>query len=100
MPAIPPFTDYLTAQAIHSFTEYYVIFAIIGLVTNVLRFIFYNFMKSNNHQEEVSDLKEQIENLHNVLEAVIKHVTRDETQDDTEKADATQEPSTNEAKID
>ena len=91
MPAIPPVTDYLTAHAIHNFTEYYVIFATLGLLIHLLRFFFYNYLKSDNHQEEVSDLKEQIENLNNVLEAVIKHVTRDQTNYDEEKAEFVEE---------
>ena len=103
---MPSLNDYATANSIEHFIQYYTFFSTVALLLNAIRFFFYIFIKSDSSQDEIKDLKEQVENLNNILEEVIKHVTRDQTNYDEEKAefveevDEKQPPATNEAKED
>jgi hypothetical protein len=56
---------------------------------NAVRFFFYNFVKQDNKDAEIKQLREEVENLTNVLEEVVKHLNRTRTDEnyDTEKAE-------------
>ena len=56
---------------------------------NVVRFFFYNFITQDNKDTEIKQLREEVENLTNVLEEVVKHLNRTRTSEnyDTEKAE-------------
>ena len=56
---------------------------------NAVRFFFYNFVKQDNKDTEIQQLREEVENLTNVLEEVVKHLNRTRTSEnyDTEKAE-------------
>ena len=58
---------------------------------NVVRFFFYNFVSHDNKTEEVRQLKEEVENLHNVLEEVVKFLNRNCKTYDEEKAEFVEE---------
>ena len=88
---MPSLNDYATANSIEHFIQYYTFFSTVALLLNAIRFFFYIFIKSDSSQDEIKDLKEQVENLNNILEEVIKHVTRDQTNYDEEKAEFVEE---------
>ena len=56
---------------------------------NVVRFFFYNFVTPDRKDEEIRQLREEVENLTNVLEEVVKHLNRTRTSEnyDEEKAE-------------
>jgi len=56
---------------------------------NAVRFFYYNFFKPDRKDEEISQLRAEVENLTNVLEEVVKHLNRTRTSEnyDTEKAE-------------
>lgn len=58
---------------------------------NIVRFFFYNFVSQDNKTEEVRQLKEEVENLHNVLEEVVKFLNRNRKTYDEEKAEFVEE---------
>ena len=60
-----------------------------GLLMNIVRFFFYNFFTPDRKDEEIRQLRAEVENLHNVLEEVVKYLNRDKTREnyDTEKAE-------------
>lgn len=66
-------------------------FSTFGLLMNVVRFFFYNFVSHDNKTEEVRQLKEEVENLHNVLEEVVKHLNRNRKTYDEERAEFVEE---------
>jgi len=81
--------DYSTANSIERFIQYYTFFSTVGLLMNAVRFFFYNFVTPDRKEEEIKQLREEVENLTNVLEEVVKHLNRTRTSEnyDTEKAD-------------
>lgn len=81
--------DYLTANSIEHFIQYYTFFSTVGLLMNAVRFFFYNFVKQDNKDTEIQQLREEVENLTNVLEEVVKHLNRTRTSEnyDEEKAE-------------
>jgi oligoendopeptidase F len=79
--------DYSTANSIEHFIQYYTFFSTVGLLMNIVRFFFYNFVSRDNKTEEVRQLKEEVENLHNVLEEVVKFLNRNRNNYDEEKAE-------------
>lgn len=81
--------DYSTANSIEHFIQYYTFFATVGLLMNAVRFFFYNFVTPDRKEEEIKQLREEVENLTNVLEEVVKHLNRTRTNEnyDTEKAE-------------
>jgi len=56
---------------------------------NAVRFFYYNFVTPDRKDEEISQLRAEVENLTNVLEEVVKHLNRTRTSEnyDTEKAE-------------
>jgi hypothetical protein len=91
MPSLPSLhlLDYSTAKSIENFIQYYVMFSTFGLLMNAVRFFFYNFVTPDKKNDEIHQLREEVENLTNVLEEVVKHLNRTRTSEnyDTEKAD-------------
>ena len=83
--------DYSTANSIEHFIQYYTFFSTVGLLMNLVRFFFYNFVSHDNKTEEVRQLKEEVENLHNVLEEVVKFLNRNRKTYDEEKAEFVEE---------
>ena len=71
-PSLIGLHDYVTATAIENVLQYYVFFAVAGLLLNLARFFHSNVLTLDRKDEEVQTLKAQVENLHNVLEEVIK----------------------------
>ena len=58
---------------------------------NLIRFFFYNFVTQDHKTEEISQLRAEVENLHNVLEEVVKHLNRNRKNYDEEKAEFVEE---------
>ena len=83
--------DYSTANSIEHFIQYYVMFSTFNILMNLIRFFFYNFVSRDNKTEEVRQLKEEVENLHNVLEEVVKFLNRNRKNYDEEKAEFVEE---------
>jgi len=54
---------------------------------NLIRFFFYNFVTQDNKDTEIKQLRAEVENLHNVLEEVVKFLNRNRNNYDEEKAD-------------
>ena len=56
---------------------------------NVVRFFFYNFVKQDNKDTEIKHLRAEVENLHNVLDEVVRYLNRNKTREnyDEEKAE-------------
>jgi len=81
--------DYSTANSIEHFIQYYTFFSTVGLLMNAVRFFYYNFVTPDRKDEEIKQLRAEVENLTNVLEEVVKHLNRTRTSEnyDTEKAD-------------
>jgi len=81
--------DYSTANSIEHFIQVYTFFSSVGLLTNVVRFLFYNFFTPDRKDEEINQLRAEVENLTNVLEEVVRHLNRTRTSEnyDTEKAE-------------
>jgi uncharacterized protein YlxW (UPF0749 family) len=79
--------DYSTANSIEHFIQYYTFFSTIGLLMNVVRFFFYNFVTHENKDAQIRHLKEEVENLNNVLEEVVKYLNRNRNNYDEEKAE-------------
>jgi peptidoglycan hydrolase CwlO-like protein len=79
--------DYSTANSIEHFIQYYTFFSTVSMLLNVVRFLYCNFFKSDKKDEEIHQLKEQIDNLQNVLEEVVKHLNRTNKNYDEEKAE-------------
>ena len=81
--------DYSTANSIEHFIQVYTFFSSVGLLTNVVRFFFYNFFTPDRKDEEIGQLRAEVENLTNVLEEVVRHLNRTRTSEnyDTEKAE-------------
>jgi hypothetical protein len=102
MPSLPSLhlLDYSTAKSIENFIQYYVMFSTFGLLMNAVRFFFYNFVKQDNKDTEIKQLREEVENLTNVLEEVVKHLNRTRTSEnyDTEKAEFVDESDDEEEK--
>jgi len=61
-------------------------FSTMSLCMNILRFYFYNFV-SDNKNDKIRDLKDQVENLHNILEEVVRFLNRKPETYDEEKAE-------------
>lgn len=66
-------------------------FSTFNVLMNIVRFFFYNFVSQDNKTEEVRQLKEEVENLHNVLEEVVKFLNRNRKTYDEEKAEFVEE---------
>jgi hypothetical protein len=79
--------DYSTANSIEHFIQYYIFFSTVGLLMNAVRFFFYNFVTQDNKDAEIKQLRAEVENLHNVLEQVVKYLNRNRENYDEEKAD-------------
>jgi len=79
--------DYAAANSIEHFIQYYIMFSTFGLLMNLLRFLFYNFFTPDSKDTEIRHLKEEVENLHNVLEEVVKFLNRNRNNYDEEKAE-------------
>jgi hypothetical protein len=104
--------DYSTANSIERFIQYYTFFSTVGLLMNAIRFFFYNFITPDRKEEEIKQLREEVENLTNVLEEVVKHLNRTRTSEnydeekaeelwsDDEKADEKEKPAPAEEKKD
>jgi len=58
-----------------------------GLLMNIVRFFFYNFLTPDRKDEEIKQLRAEVENLHNVLEEVVKFLNRNRNNYDEEKAE-------------
>jgi len=54
---------------------------------NIVRFFFYNFVTHENKDAQIRHLKEEVENLTNVLEEVVKYLNRNRNNYDEEKAE-------------
>jgi len=54
---------------------------------NIVRFFFYNFVTHENKDAQIRHLKEEVENLNNVLEEVVKYLNRNRNNYDEEKAE-------------
>ena len=67
---------------------------------NAVRFFYYNFVTPDRKDEEISQLRAEVENLTNVLEEVVKHLNRTRTSEnyDTEKAEFVDESDDEEEK--
>jgi hypothetical protein len=72
-------------------------FSTFNVLMNIVRFFFYNFVSQDNKTEEVRQLKEEVENLHNVLEEVVKFLNRNRNNYDEEKAEFVEESDEEEA---
>ena len=81
--------DYSTANSIEHFIQYYVMFSTFNVLMNLIRFFFYNFVMPDRKEEEIKQLREEVENLHNVLEEVVRFLNRNKTREnyDEEKAE-------------
>jgi hypothetical protein len=79
--------DYLTANSIEHFIQYYTFFSTVGLLMNAVRFFFYNFITPDRKDEEIKQLREEVENLTNVLEEVVRFLNRNPKNYDEEKAE-------------
>jgi uncharacterized coiled-coil DUF342 family protein len=66
-------------------------FSTFGLLMNLIRFFFYNFFTPDRKDEEIRQLRAEVENLHNVLEEVVKHLNRNRKTYDEEKAEFVEE---------
>ena len=66
-------------------------FSTFNVLMNIVRFFFYNFVSQDNKTEEIRQLKEEVENLHNVLEEVVKFLNRNRKTYDEEKAEFVEE---------
>ena len=62
-------------------------FSTFALLMNVIRFFFYNCFTPDRKDEEIRQLREEVENLHNVLEEVVKYLNRNRENYDEEKAE-------------
>ena len=91
MPSLPSLQllDYSTANSIEHFIQVYTLFSTVGLLMNVVRFFFYNFFTPDKKNDEIHRLREEVENLHNVLDEVVKYLNRTRTSEnyDEEKAE-------------
>lgn len=54
---------------------------------NVVRFFFYNFVSQDHKNKEIKQLRAEVENLHNVLEEVVRFLNRNPKNYDEEKAE-------------
>ena len=54
---------------------------------NAVRFFFYNFITPDRKDEEIKQLREEVENLTNVLEEVVRFLNRNPKNYDEEKAE-------------
>lgn len=56
---------------------------------NLIRFFFYNFITPDKKDEEIKQLRAEVENLTNVLDEVVKFLNRNKTREnyDEEKAE-------------
>jgi len=79
--------DYSTANSIEHFIQYYIMFSTFGLLMNLLRFFFYNFLTPDRKDEEIKQLRAEVENLHNVLDEVVRFLNRNPKNYDEEKAE-------------
>jgi hypothetical protein len=81
--------DYSTANSIEHFIQYYIMFSTMGLLMNIVRFFFYNFVTQDNKDTEIKQLRAEVENLHNVLDEVVRYLNRNKTREnyDEEKAE-------------
>ena len=91
MPSLPSLhlLDYSTANSIERFIQYYIVFSTFGLLMNLIRFFFYNFITPDKKDEEIKQLRAEVENLTNVLDEVVKFLNRNKTREnyDEEKAE-------------
>uniref|UniRef100_A0A6C0LQV5 Uncharacterized protein n=1 Tax=viral metagenome TaxID=1070528 RepID=A0A6C0LQV5_9ZZZZ len=91
MPSLPSLhlLDYSTANSIEHFIQYYIMFSTFGLLMNLIRFFFYNFVTQDNKDTEIKHLRAEVENLHNVLDEVVRYLNRNKTREnyDEEKAE-------------
>jgi hypothetical protein len=64
-------------------------FSTFGLLMNLIRFFFYNFVTQDNKDTEIKHLRAEVENLHNVLDEVVRYLNRNKTREnyDEEKAE-------------
>jgi ABC-type tungstate transport system permease subunit len=62
-------------------------FSTMGLLMNIVRFFFYNFVTQDNKDTEIKQLRAEVENLQNVLEEVVKYLNRNRNNYDEEKAE-------------
>ena len=79
------------SSSVEQLIQYYVMFSTFNVLMNIIRFFFYNFVSRDNKTEEVRHLKEEVENLHNVLEEVVKFLNRNRKTYDEEKAEFVEE---------
>ena len=91
MPSLPSLhlLDYSTANSIERFIQYYIAFSTFSAFLNVLRFFYYNFFTPDKKDEEIKQLRAEVENLTNVLDEVVKFLNRTRTSEnyDEEKAE-------------
>ena len=85
------------SSSVEQLIQYYVMFSTFNVLMNIVRFFFYNFVSQDNKTEEVRQLKEEVENLHNVLEEVVKFLNRNRNNYDEEKAEFVEESDEEEA---
>ena len=90
MPSLPMLTCSISSS-VEQLIQYYVMFSTFNVLMNIIRFFFYNFVSRDNKTEEVRHLKEEVENLHNVLEEVVKFLNRNRKNYDEEKAEFVEE---------
>ena len=62
-------------------------FSTFSVLLNIIRFVFYNFFTQDNKDTEIKQLRAEVENLHNVLEEVVKFLNRNRNNYDEEKAE-------------
>ena len=79
--------DYAAANSIEHFIQYYVMFSTFNVLMNLIRFFFYNFVTQDNKDTEIKQLRIEVENLHNVLEEVVRFLNRNPKNYDEEKAE-------------
>ena len=90
--------DYSTANSIEHFIQYYIMFSTMGLLMNIVRFFFYNFVTQDNKDTEIKQLRAEVENLHNVLDEVVRFLNRNRNNYDEEKAEFVDESEDEEEK--
>jgi len=73
-------------------------FSTMGLLMNIVRFFFYNFVTQDNKDTEIKQLRAEVENLHNVLDEVVRFLNRNRNNYDEEKAEFVDESEDEEEK--
>lgn len=71
-----PACDISISQNINNLANYYIVFSTIGVLINIIQFLFHNFFVPERNDSEVRQLRDQVDNLHTILEEVVKFVNR------------------------